>query len=340
MRFSFTTFAMTRLSIAATALLAVAGAGCGDLQAIAQDILDHQKGGNSSDGGAASGCYFNGVHYAEGDKFPKDDCNTCYCMGGGITCTTTACAPPPVCKDFNYSSPDQCLGKDEFYKLASDNCAKLGLVLGNLSLDNDCDGLSTHTGRYTCCTPPAGSDGGTGPSQSCEKIPEGGGDFACRDYGAWKSLGTQTCAGRGEVLTDLVLGQSCGSDLMTATSATFVCCGPNVQPAPDKCMRLDGGGDATSCKPSMIWDAYGAEACSALDLTLTDIGYSASCSKTGPNYSDATYLCCAGPAPSANPNGKCGLEFNADGSQCQSCWNAKGVMISSSCAPLPGRASK
>ena len=93
-----------------------------------------------------------------------------------------------------------------------------------------------------------------------------------------------------------------------------------------------------SCKPSATWDAYGAEACSALGMTLTDIGYSSGCSKTGPDYSDATYVCCSGPAPTSAPNGKCGLEFNSDGSQCQSCWDAKGVMISTSCAPLPGRA--
>ena len=93
-----------------------------------------------------------------------------------------------------------------------------------------------------------------------------------------------------------------------------------------------------SCKPSATWDAYGAEACSALGMTLTDIGYSSGCSKTGPDYSDATYVCCGGPAPTSTSNGKCGLEFNSDGSQCQSCWDAKGVMVSSSCAPLPGRA--
>ncbi|HEX2657968.1 MAG TPA: hypothetical protein VHU40_06835 [Polyangia bacterium] len=264
---------MTRLSIAATALLVVAAAGCGDLQAIAQDILDHQKGG-SSDGGTAvpPGCDLNGVHYAEGDKFIKGECSTCYCKGGTFNCTTSDCGTTP-------------------------------------------------------------------PPQSCEKIPDGSGALACRDYATWKTLGAQACAARGETLNDLVLGQACPNDPKSSTSATFVCCGP-VPPSPPpltKCVRLDGGGDVTSCKPSATWDQYGAEACAAMNLTLADIGYSSACSKTGSDYSNATYVCCAGPPPSSSPNGICGLEVNSDGSQCQSCWDAKGVMLSTSCAPLPGR---
>jgi len=200
--------------------------------------------------------------------------------------------------------------------------------------------VSWHGGRYTCCTPPANTDPGTGPAQSCEKIPAGGGAYACHDYATWKSIGGQTCATRGESLTDMGLGEACGNDPKSSYSATFVCCGPTGQPALDKCMRLDGGGDATSCKPSATWDSYGAEACSALGMSLTDIGYSSGCSKTGPDYGDATYVCCSGPPPTATPNGKCGLELNADGSQCQSCWDTKGVMISSNCAPLPGRVFK
>ena len=54
------------------------------------------KGGSGSGGSGATGgggsCEFNGATYSEGDTFPAgDDCNTCSCGGGEVTCTRLAC---------------------------------------------------------------------------------------------------------------------------------------------------------------------------------------------------------------------------------------------------------
>jgi hypothetical protein len=53
------------------------------------------KGGAPAAGsgaGGAAGCVVDGKSYRSGDQTPSSDCNTCRCMGGGVVCTTIACA--------------------------------------------------------------------------------------------------------------------------------------------------------------------------------------------------------------------------------------------------------
>jgi len=344
------TFTMTRLSIAATALLAVAGAGCGDLQSIAQDILDHHSGasdggtssdgsrptdgGRSTDGSLPTGCFLNGVQYAEGDSFPKDDCNICYCKAGSFTCASSGkcggTGVPPVCKDFTFAPLAECVSVDKFQAIAQEACSQQKLVLSGVKLDSTCDGKTARAGRYSCCDPNAGSP----PPQYCEKIADTVGT-SCVDQSSYKEHGIQACASRGLTLTDLVIGQACGTEKQGASSVTFVCCGPTPpKPVPPpECTRVDGGGGVGSCKPASTWKSYGAEACAALGMALSDLAFASACSQTGSDYENAIYTCCGGSPPV--PTGKCGVEITADGSECKSCWDAAGVKVSSSCAALP-----
>ena len=48
--------------------------------------------GAASGAGGEAGCVVDGKSYRPGEQTPSSDCNACRCMGGGVVCTTIACA--------------------------------------------------------------------------------------------------------------------------------------------------------------------------------------------------------------------------------------------------------
>jgi len=106
------------------------------------------------------------------------------------------------------------------------------------------------------------------------------------------------------------------------------------------CIRIDGGGDRTSCKDAATWKKYGADACAQQNLALSDIAFGPAC---GANFQNATYICCGGTtgggtgAGGASGGGAiaCDAYTNAAAAVCKRCVDANGVVLSDECPPPP-----
>ena len=319
---------LTKASIAAVALLAVAGTGCGDLQAIAEEILKH------TDAGTGPTCVYEGVSHTPDETFASSDgCNTCQCVSGTISCTKIGCgsSPPagPSCVEGKTNYYSECVALETFQKLAQDECSRQNRTVGALNPTEDCGNKTFHYARFQCCDP-------TGTAQTCTKLDGGGDATSCKPRSVWKTYGAEACTAQGMALTDISYQNGCDKTGENFGNAIFVCCGANSQPtpptpAPSPCTKVSGGGGAGSCKPISEWKSYGGEACTALGMSLTNVAGETVCDKTtGQSFQNAIYICCAGAADSSGI--RCATGANADGTTCESCWDGYGALVKTSCA--------
>jgi hypothetical protein len=92
------------------------GAQAGSAGTGAQAGMGSAGSANGGGGSAGSGtCQQQKVIYQNGDAVPSDDCNTCWCMNGSISCTTIGCLEPGchINDDFYPTGafrPDECGG--------------------------------------------------------------------------------------------------------------------------------------------------------------------------------------------------------------------------------------
>lgn len=85
------------LVLASGLLLALFSGACNGW--LLEELEEHAGSGHSSSGGPAPSptntCTYGGKDFPEGATVSSDGCNTCYCKGGGVVCTSTVCEPPP-----------------------------------------------------------------------------------------------------------------------------------------------------------------------------------------------------------------------------------------------------
>ena len=322
---------LTKGSIAAAALLAFAGTGCENLQTIAEEILAH------ADGGAGATCVYEGATYSPGSPIKsKDGCSHCQCdKSGAVVCQQVGCGfdggTGTSCVEDKFLYNTECMTPESYQKIAEGACSDLQLTFGGLNLSSDCAG-GYHGGTYTCC-PPKGT-----PTQTCTKVDGGGGSSSCKPMSVWKTYGADTCAAQGMTLTDISYQGGCDKTGENFQDAIYVCCGaalpppppPPPSPPPFPCTKLSGGGGLGSCKPLSVWKTYGGEACNALGLSLSAVSGDTVCDQSGVDFQNAMYICCSGTADS---NGiRCTTGANSDGTTCESCWDAYGAFVKTSCA--------
>ena len=144
--------------LAATAVFAVGGAGCGDWQSVVDDILKH-SGDHSSPPSSGGTCDYGGKPYPLGSSFPsKDGCNTCQCDKNGVSCTlracggggnagTSSCEKVPVTADSG-----ECVPVSTWKASSTELCAARGAVLNDLRPADTCeDGQSSRQVILVCC---------------------------------------------------------------------------------------------------------------------------------------------------------------------------------------------
>jgi hypothetical protein len=150
------------------------------------------------------------------------------------------------------------------------------------------------------CGPSPAGTGGTGGSQTCITIDDGGAS-SCKDAGTWKQYGSDRCAQQKLALTDVKYGIACTGGY---SMVTYVCCGPDPTPPPSPVVTCESWVDADGAVCKQCRNESGAVI--SLD-------------------------CQGGNQP---PNEICDVKTNADGSQCKTCYYSDGTTVSS-CPTAP-----
>jgi hypothetical protein len=156
---------------AATTILTLGGAGCGDLRDLAGDVLSSKGGGSGgstgSTGSTGQGCDYEGKTFPLGSSFGSiDGCNVCTCDKTGVACTEKACSgpstPPPAqsCEKMAVAGPaDACVPFDQWKIQSVDLCAQRGASLNALDFGAPCeDGVSSKQIVVVCCTATPAND--------------------------------------------------------------------------------------------------------------------------------------------------------------------------------------
>ena len=150
----------TSLSLAAaTTVLALGGAGCGDWQSLVDDVLKHSGDHSPPPPSSGGTCDYGGKPYPQGSSFPSQDgCNTCQCDKNGVSCTLKACAGggdagSPSCEKIPVvADGGQCVSYSTWKTSSSELCAARGAVLNDLVFTDTCeDGQSTRQIILVCC---------------------------------------------------------------------------------------------------------------------------------------------------------------------------------------------
>jgi len=144
---------------AATTVLALGGAGCGDWQSLVDDVLKH-SGDHSTPPAPGGTCDYGGKPYPVGSSFPSQDgCNTCQCdKNGGVSCTLRACSSDggtgaPSCEKVPVTAESgECLSYAIWKTSGPDLCAARGALLNDIQFADTCeDGQSTRQVILLCC---------------------------------------------------------------------------------------------------------------------------------------------------------------------------------------------
>jgi len=144
---------------AATTILALGGAGCGDWQSVVDDVLKH-SGDHSTP--PAGSCDYGGKVYPVGVSFPSTDgCNTCQCDKDGVSCMLRACpgggsggsSGSSSCEKVPVTADSgECVSYATWKLSSSELCAARGEVLNDLVFADTCeDGQSTREVILVCC---------------------------------------------------------------------------------------------------------------------------------------------------------------------------------------------
>jgi hypothetical protein len=142
---------------AATTILTLGGAGCGDLKDLADELLSHNGGATGgASGSTGPRCDYQGKTYDLGASFPSvDGCNACTCDKGGIACTEKACTPPPAqsCEKIPVSgAKGECVPVDQWKIQGVDVCVQRGASISSLELGGLCeDGVTARAAIIVCC---------------------------------------------------------------------------------------------------------------------------------------------------------------------------------------------
>jgi len=312
------------------ALLASAGAGCGEWQAIIDKARD----------------------YGAGPKTGTTDGTGTGTGAGGMTG-----GAPNACTQITEGGDTSCKDSGTWKMYGSSTCEQRKMVLTDLKFGVSCAPDRYQTATYFCCPAPTGT-GGSGPApdpikcdvitdasgqqcktcwdatgmvvasdcapsstggssggETCTKITDGG-PSSCKDAGTWKMYGAARCAQQNLTLTDVVPQTLCAGGI---ESVTYVCCGS----APTGSGGSGGSTDPIKCGVST--DASGQQCKTCWDATGMVVANDCAPSPTGTGGS-------GGPTPDPI---KCDVTTNASGQQCKTCWDATGVVVANDCAPSP-----
>lgn len=178
----------------------------------------------------------------------RDPCGgeTAVCSGGVCVLKGATPVPPPPSQPACQGMSEQgsCRPDSDWKVLADKNCSAAGLVLTDIGYASDsaCGSGSSSAVKYTCCKPsdptPVPPPPGPKPSPSpgvCTTSLDGG-PSSCKSSSTWKEYASQYCADKGQTLTNLSFGESCGADLYREMK--YECCAP-ANPPPDAVCKID-----------------------------------------------------------------------------------------------------
>ena len=214
-------FPSVSLSLAAaTTILTLGAAGCGDWQALVEEVVSGS--GNSSNGKPTTSDA--GVPPSPGKPTTSD---------GGVPPSTG-----PTCLFEGKAVPVGAV------VTTSDGCKAC-----------TCD----KSGGLTCSANDCGAGGSTNttPAPACEKVPATGANGQCVAYSDWKTTGTELCRARGSALADVAFTDEC-EDHQSTREVIFVCCSAapaNDVPVNDVQCQMAKGADGVPC--TLCVDAKG-----------------------------------------------------------------------------------
>lgn len=146
---------------AATTVLVLGGAGCGDWQSVVDDVLKH-SGDHGSPPPSGGTCTYAGKPYPIGSSFPSEDgCNTCQCDKNGVSCTLRGCSDggtggSPGASDCEMvpvtADSGECVSYSTWKTSSGELCAARGATVKDLQLADVCeDGMSARQVILVCC---------------------------------------------------------------------------------------------------------------------------------------------------------------------------------------------
>jgi hypothetical protein len=294
-----TTF--TKSFLAVVALTALLGTGCDQWLKVWEEAAQSSSSGGASPGNDAGGPSLGtsgapasaGTGGATGIEVSCKavvnangaTCKSCVDATGAIV--SEACDSVPsgsggtsgndsaACITLSDGGPTSCKDAATWMKYGAEICAEKNLTLTDLKPVTTCAGGNYATVAYVCCGSVSPSDAGTtAPAITCTQTTDANGN-AC-----------ETCTDEtGKIVKTDCAGDSSGSGGAAGSGGAS---GSGGSTGMGACTTVDDGGP-TSCKDAATWKQYGVEACSAQNLSLTDLKPVTTCAG---GYATVTYVCC------------------------------------------------